>query len=466
MPPSPICVILLICLLSAACSETPSVPLPDGALPDAVFDGAVSDSGALPDAVFDGAVFDGAVLDSAVLDSAVFDGALSDVSVDGGGVGDPGVYFIGHSQINNMMPGYFAWLSESAGFQGPVQRQMIAGANLEEGVVLHAQTTDIRDPSVDPSSKYFYFPGRLSGKGTDAIKELKSGQYQRVILAEEHGLSQAEMRNAVFQAKHGVAFPNAENVDPGADSYLTTTYQLTWELGSGLSFYQQALGADAGAKTYLFEMWYPVNNGKTHCDRLNAGQASKTLSELNSWRKRIHAYIPAYLGMAAELNERRGKQVAGFSYGQTTISGQTITMGPTVEVVPVAQVMSVLAERACAGQLPKLTNPNEFFSDNVHASQLGNYIVALVMYARIRGQSPEGVVLKGGGAGRAMDGGDLLSVDSQVAEALQTLVWSVVSGNVKANAQPIAACPGLSATVLIEGQWCGDPADTETIPVY
>jgi len=370
---------------------------------------------------------------------------------------DAGALFIGHSQVNHNVPAYFAWMSPERN----VERQVIGGGNLEEAYVLHAQYGDQNDPGADPDHKYMYFPGRFSGKGADALQELSTGDYGVVVMTDEHGQMQAQAHDADFMARHGVSFPGVEFVDPGGDQWMLDTYQSTDGIASGLGLYQHAVDADPQARVYLYEHWYPVVNGATHCQRVNGGQPTKTLDELNAWRKRIAAYQSAFEGVATDMNAARGQEVPGFSYGAVDLPRTQVHDGPAVEVIHVAQAFSVAVERICAGGISGVDNPGALFADHVHASLLGDFFVAAVMKAAVDGASPEGAELVG--SAPFFEGSWAERHAAATEAALRALAWEVVSGAVVASSVEISSCPGLAPT---PEQWCMDDGDHEIIPMY
>ena len=384
----------------------------------------------------------------------------------GPATGGTGVLLVGHSQVNHEVPGYLAWMREVAGAPGTVERQVILGGNLEEAYVLHAKTTDVHEPALDPAARYAYFPERLSAKGADALVEIDSGAYGSVVITEEHALTQAQARQPAFMAEHGVVFPASELAAGGEDDDLLAAFQPTHGIASGLGLYDRAVEANRHAGVTLYENMFPVVNGATHCARLGV-QPTKTLAELNSWRARVLAYAPAWQGLATEMNRRRGAHVPddvpGFSYGTTQVTSGQVSCGLPVSVIPFARALSVLTERICAGAVGSLRNPNQLWSDNVHMSQLGNFFVATVLLAGTTGQSPAGIVLDG--TRPAPDGSLIVAPGPIEAAAMQAIAWDVVSGAAQASDAPILSCD-LGAISLPEVQFCGDPLDQETIPLH
>ncbi len=67
--------------------------------------------------------------------------------------------------------------------------------------------------------------------------------------------------------------------------------------------------------------------------------------------------------------------------------------GPAVKIVPAGSALATIKQRVDAGEFPGIDNFfAAFFSDAVHLSPRGRYVVALVHYACLFGESPEGKV--------------------------------------------------------------------------
>ena len=87
------------------------------------------------------------------------------------------------------------------------------------------------------------------------------------------------------------------------------------------------------------------------------------------------------------------------------------------------QVMAAVVAAAESGALPSIGGRAALFSDEIHLTDLGAYVVALTQYAVLMGRSPQGLP------------SDLRRADGTAADlprdvaALQTLVWTVVQGD-------------------------------------
>jgi hypothetical protein len=91
-----------------------------------------------------------------------------------------------------------------------------------------------------------------------------------------------------------------------------------------------------------------------------------------------------------------------------------------VYVIPAGQVMAAVIAAAEAGTLPGISDRAALFSDEIHLTDLGAYVVALTHYAVLMGRSPVGLPAD---LRRADGSGTALPPD---VTALQVLVWDVV----------------------------------------
>ena len=106
--------------------------------------------------------------------------------------------------------------------------------------------------------------------------------------------------------------------------------------------------------------------------------------------------------------------------------------GPPVRVIPVATILARIVEQARDGELAALglADHTPLFSDEVHLTSLGFYVVALAHYAAIYRDSPIGLptavdVVTGDKASRVTDG---FTVDAALASHFQQVVWDVLEG--------------------------------------
>ena len=96
----------------------------------------------------------------------------------------------------------------------------------------------------------------------------------------------------------------------------------------------------------------------------------------------------------------------------------------TIYVIPAGQVMAAAVRAAEAGQLPGIADRAAFFTDDIHLSDLGNWLVAMTHYATLYHRSPVGLP---GQLSRA-DGSLAAPPGPEAARAMQELVWTTVTG--------------------------------------
>ena len=159
---------------------------------------------------------------------------------------------------------------------------------------------------------------------------------------------------------------------------------LYWNdgIGHGRKFDSVARRASPNVKTYCYETWsHVVNNDYT------------------AWRQRINEDRPFWEKMAGGIR-------------------------PDSLIVPAGQAMAALYDALLRGSVGRLTNINQFFSDDIHLNNTGNYYVALVMYATLFKSSPEGLPDISTGP---FQQGTRVETDAATRLALQRLAWQTVS---------------------------------------
>jgi hypothetical protein len=98
--------------------------------------------------------------------------------------------------------------------------------------------------------------------------------------------------------------------------------------------------------------------------------------------------------------------------------------GGVIHVIPGGSVLAVVAEAAERGSLPGLPDRQALFVDEVHPSDLGNWVIAMVHAAVLSGKSPEGLPARLPKADGSLAGAPSVAV----ATTVQRLVWAVVTG--------------------------------------
>jgi len=94
------------------------------------------------------------------------------------------------------------------------------------------------------------------------------------------------------------------------------------------------------------------------------------------WPQAVDAELSEYRQIATEAEQIAAQQ------------GRALK----VEVLPVNRVLGDLIVRIEAGQIPGLSQRTDLFRDHVHLNDLGNYLMANTVLARLTGRSPVGLV--------------------------------------------------------------------------
>jgi Bacterial pre-peptidase C-terminal domain len=157
---------------------------------------------------------------------------------------------------------------------------------------------------------------------------------------------------------------------------------MRWEntIGYVNLWVERARAANPNVRPYLYSTWFNSALGPWNTDVPN-----RTV-----WRTRIES--------------------DGLLYEQ-------VARAAGIQMVPGHRAMMALYDAIAAGQVPGYTSIESFFSDDIHLNGMGNYYIALVHYATIFKASPIGAVIPPGAG-----------VSAALAQQLQQMAWSVVSG--------------------------------------
>lgn len=212
-----------------------------------------------------------------------------------------------------------------------------------------------------------------SAQGTPYTTALPTGKYEALVLTE-----------AVPLLNH-------------------TTWSNTYQAAS--QFLGYARGYRSDIRFYIYETWHCINTGRT--DTVIAAIAPRTCWYDNDdgllWQPRLVADHPKWvkiLDSAATLQNRH----------------------PSSYLIPAGSAFSQLALEIQAGRVPGLASFRELFEDDIHPNRLGNWFVANVIFATLRGRSPVGL------AHLVNDeyGNRLLEIPQAQATKLQQVAWEAV----------------------------------------
>jgi hypothetical protein len=286
---------------------------------------------------------------------------------------DARVLFSGHSLLDNPVPDWVDDIAESRGQRLYWEEQIVIGS-------------PIRVRTKGDDSRASDWPGYSMGKnrqgrGLNLIAEIErptsldpNGRYERLIIAERNDLLDA-MR------------------------WERTMYYLQ-------NFHDHLVRALPSARTSLYQVWPAINK--------NNPQA---------WIDYVR------------------KELLGWECAASTVNHVLAGSGRSdrIDIIPGAMALATLVERALAGRVPGITGStqerlNAIFSDNVHLTATGQYLIAAVHYTAIFEQGPPGAFIPP-------------SISVERGRYLQNLAWSIVA-RYKLNNRPPSECRTRVATEL------------------
>lgn len=109
---------------------------------------------------------------------------------------------------------------------------------------------------------------------------------------------------------------------------------------------------------------------------------------------------------------------------QDQVLGPAIARSGPIYIIPAGQTLAAAVRMAEAGALPGIPDRKAFFTDDIHLSDLGNWLVALTHYATLYHRPPAGLSAQ---LTRA-DGSLATPLPPDTARKLEELVWQTVSG--------------------------------------
>lgn len=119
----------------------------------------------------------------------------------------------------------------------------------------------------------------------------------------------------------------------------------------------------------------------------------------------------------------------------------------TIRVIPAGQVLAAATAAIEAGQIPGLTDPAVLFTDEIHLSATGAWLVAMVHYAVLYHRPPPETADL-----RLADGSAFAPPGAEAATALRALVWQTISADPATGIRLADASPILptSATEVVQ----------------
>lgn len=180
----------------------------------------------------------------------------------------------------------------------------------------------------------------------------------------------------------------------GVDALILTeaiplASQMQWNDSEGLvqRYAQAAWKARPDTQVYIYETW--------HSFAPPADDPGRDIP----WRQRLDADLPQWQRLVEAANAVRP------------------ATAPPARLVPAGQAMARLAYEVAQGRVPGLRRIEDAFSDDIHLAPAGLYLVTMVHFAALTGQSPQGL------PAHLHDVG----IPSDQAAALQRIAWQVVA---------------------------------------
>ena len=133
--------------------------------------------------------------------------------------------------------------------------------------------------------------------------------------------------------------------------------------GSVENFYTLAAQSNPYVTLYLQEGWHSLLSGTgAEVPFDNGGDVA--------WRERLDNDLPRWQGVVDKVRA---------------------TTGGDIRLLPTGQALGRLADAIQTGTVPGLQDIRDVFSDDIHPNDIGFYYLALVQYAVLTGNSPEGL---------------------------------------------------------------------------
>lgn len=293
------------------------------------------------------------------------------------------VFYFGHSLVGHDLPQMLGAFAKARGKEYAVQGQVGWGTPL----MSHSRWEGKFEGAFVPLGFPDELPGTLLFR-EDGRTALASGKYDAVVFTETNGFVQGKPGDWKL------------NCDPNHPFGGCTVEHL----GKLVS---RAREHNPNVRTYFYTNW-------------------KDFAELG--------------GMEAWIRDIRAHQ-GWWDHVAELVDNELKTDGvksPPLTVIPTALVLAKIVEQARGGALADygLRDHSPLFSDNVHLTRLGFYIVAVTHYAAIFRESPVGLphtvdVVSGDKRKLEKDG---FSIDARLAAHIQQEAWEILKASPLAQA--------------------------------
>ncbi|MGJ5620187.1 hypothetical protein [Sulfitobacter sp. MF3-043] len=200
------------------------------------------------------------------------------------------------------------------------------------------------------------------------------------------------------------------------------------------AFFGLAVSANPATKVYLQETWHSRNSG--------TGVAVDDDAQAHvPWRARLDQDLPVWQGIV------------------TSVAAGNRTETASITLIPAGQAMARLYDEIAADRVPGISDIGALFADDIHLNDLGHYFVAMVQYASLTGESPQGLT----NAFNDRWGKSFDAPGPVLARNLQRIAWDAVRGYDGAVVAPQPSeAPARAASA--PGAPTGPPANILQVP--
>ena len=136
------------------------------------------------------------------------------------------------------------------------------------------------------------------------------------------------------------------------------------------NFYNLAIDAKPDTQVYMYETWHDLRSGTAGYD------VDYDPEDHIPWRERLDHASSQWREIVDAVNAQRA-------------SG-----APEMKLVPAGRVMARMHDEIEKGNSPGLDDIRDLFKDDIHLTDTGNYMIAIVHYMTIFGRIPDDVALQ------------------------------------------------------------------------
>jgi Secretion system C-terminal sorting domain len=162
-----------------------------------------------------------------------------------------------------------------------------------------------------------------------------------------------------------------------------------------------------GAPTMLWTNWPGIDGSAYFFDGYGISESSD--GSAVGWRQ-----------MLDFLDEGGMGGTNGWKAMQDYVNDNRVSGAPPVYMIPGNRMMARFYDDVEANAVPTITHVNQIFTDGVHTNNIGAYMITMIHYACIFGQSPVGL---------SNNIHPDVTIDSNLATYIQEMVWDVVTSD-------------------------------------